>query len=46
MEPTIGMALDPIVGLDTIAFVFIIAFFTGVVSAIQLFLLRALEKMI
>ena len=46
MEPIIGMALDPIVGLDTIAFVFIIACFTGVVSGVQLFLLRALEKMI
>jgi hypothetical protein len=40
------MALDPIVGLDTIAFIFIIACFVGLVSGMQLFLLRALEKMI
>ena len=46
MEPTIGMALDPIVGLDTIVFIFIIACFIGLVSGVQLFLLRALEKMI
>jgi len=45
MEPTLRMALDPIAGLDTIAFIFIIACFTGLASGVQLFLLRALEKM-
>lgn len=45
MEPTLRMALDPMVGLDTIAFIFIIACFTGLVSGVQLFLLRALQKM-
>jgi hypothetical protein len=46
MEPTIGPALDPIVGLDTIAFIFIMACVTAVVSAVQLFLLQAIKKML
>jgi hypothetical protein len=46
MEPFTGITLDPIVGLDAIAFIFIIACFIGLVSGIQLFLLRALDKMI